>query len=259
MFSLINSKLNTFRKKLLPKPTPCIIITRGRTGSHLLSSLFKNHPQIASHGEIITDNRLKNSAFQSNLNKEGVKQFVLKHFKRHGREKVNIIKLLYYQIENDYAERYDIKNLNDMVQHLTNDKKIKIIHLKRKNKLATLLSIKTAAITGQYAANNKTAIESPRIELNYKECLDEFNRIEEWESYYDNIFSKHKIINVNYEDLVNFRKNELDKIYKFLKVKDFELKSELKKQNTASMNDRISNYDDIKDKFKDTRWALLFE
>lgn len=114
-----------------------LILSRSRTGSNLLRSLLSSHPDVICLGEIFgsVGNEVKNDIIKSPI----------KYLKRiaFGYHKKNIksvgFKIFYYHPE--------FKCSTNIWNYLENQNNIKIIHLKRKNILRTILSRKIAGKT----------------------------------------------------------------------------------------------------------------
>ncbi len=67
------------------------------------------------------------------------------------------------------------------------------------------------------------------------------------------------MMDIFYEDLAADKNFETNRVLKFLGLKDANLESNHVKQNNQSLSDLISNYSDLKNKFKNTEWEIFFE
>lgn len=220
-----------------------IIITRSRTGSNHLVSSLDSHPDILCYGE-----RFRN------LNGKSIK-FVWDDIFGKSIRKIAYIgfKLMYYHpLDSGSRELWDF---------IQNDKEIKIIHLKRKNMLRTIISRKIAAQTGVWKQNdnNGISIDNRKISLNKTECFEEFNKIKNWEKEADELFLNHEMISITYEDLNVNKEMILKRVLEFLKLDYVPLKSNLKKQNKESIESLLSNYNEVYNFLINTKWAYLLE
>jgi LPS sulfotransferase NodH len=239
----------------LPPPSKLVIFTRGRTGSNLLGSLLKSHPRIRHHGEIFGEYFMRNVLIRAEINRIGPVNYFENETRRMLGEAVVSVKFLYYQLEPYYAERWQLHNVSDILPVLRSRTELKIIHLKRRDRLATLLSRKLAERSGNYVGGS---YEEGKITLSFQECIDEFSSIERWENFYDSAFVSHDLIEMYYEDLVRNPKKEMGRVFELLDLDATELGSRMHKQNTRSSADLIQNYPELKQRFAGTPYGCLF-
>jgi hypothetical protein len=71
-------------------------------------------------------------------------------------------------------------------------------------------------------------------------------------------FKRHNIIPVSYEDLDESKQGTMDKIYKELGVANFQVCTNMKKQNPEKLEKLIVNYSELKREFSGTQWEYLF-
>lgn len=223
-----------------------IVLSRSRTGSNLLISLLNSHPHIHTEGEIFR-----------NLNGKNYKKVLAKAFgKRPYQIKAKGFKIFYYHPQDDSScEIWDeLQSLEDL----------HIIHLKRRNILRTLLSRKIAGIQDVWSVNSnqrqhKLNKKNVSVSFTVDELNKGFKQTKEWEKAGDKIFRDHPLLPIDYEELVNDRKNTLRKVVGFLGVEYIQLKTGLKKQNTKGLRETITNYDELKSAFFQTEWGVCFE
>jgi hypothetical protein len=98
----------------------------------------------------------------------------------------------------------------------------------------------------------------PAMIINPDECKNFFNRMENWQSEHDNVFSSHPNIEILYENMVANREKEFSRVQDFLQVKKIKIKPSTFKQSKASLSDDILNFDDLENEFKGTRWESFF-
>ncbi|NEQ73522.1 MAG: sulfotransferase [Okeania sp. SIO2C9] len=96
------------------------------------------------------------------------------------------------------------------------------------------------------------------VQLDYDDCLKQFEETKKWEEEYDSFFNKHQKIEVIYEKLVQDTVQETRRMQDFLGVKPQKLYSLTLKQNQGTLSERISNYYELKEKFKDSPWIKFF-
>jgi LPS sulfotransferase NodH len=223
--------------------TKAIILSRSRTGSNLLKSLLNSHPGIYFYGEVFRSLQSKDprelydsvfSAKPSFINVAGFKIF-------------------YYHPEDASFE--------STWNRLINDKSIKVIHLKRKNLLRTLVSRKIAELNNDWKQTGRSKQNSNKhVFLDKKECEAFFEQTKSWEKQFDELFNEHPKIDVFYEDLINRNHHDLlGDIQNFLDVKEKNLKTNLVRQNPEKLSDLISNYNELKEAFVGGYWEYFFQ
>ena len=80
-----------------------------------------------------------------------------------------------------------------------------------------------------------------------------------WERSGDEMFCNHPTISIDYEDLVNDCETTFRSITEFLGVQYIKPKTDLRKQNTRSMRETVTNYEELKSAFSDTEWQSFFD
>ena len=210
------------------------IVGYARTGSTWLSSSLSSHPNIASGGEIFNDT----NKFWRNW--EQSPKLYLDYIREIGKEKGNIneltefcgFKLLYYHA----------KELGDFFPVLENTK---IIHLKRRRHLMSFTSkllvqnSQKLKIRHPYQAqykNQDIVIESP------DKLFDHFKNREHTWKHFDNLFKKHEVLEVWYEDMCFDVEKEHTRILEFLGAEQMPLSSGTKKQRDKLLRESLKIY-----------------
>lgn len=243
-----------------------VVVGKGRSGSNFLFGLLNSHSQIFTFGEIFRRpnsigwdrpgyREYLQSRYMISLMQDNPVFFLEKEVFRKFPRNITAVgfKIFYHQAKGDSRES---------VWNFLKDKKdIKVIHLKRKNILKRLLSMKKAYVTGQWAKRNKDSEshDNIRISLTYDECLKEFTNIRHNQIKYDDFFADHQKIDLLYEDLAHDYENEIRRVQNFLGVEYEILCPSTYKQSSQSLSQEISNYFELKEKFQDTPWESFFE
>ena len=141
---------------------------------------------------------------------------------------------------------------------------IKIIILHRKNLLKQVYSYTKALDSSDwvYQPHENRTMEKKIYKFDYSWCKRRFEKIEKYYKVYANDVFKNNKIDVFYEDLIDNRNDELDKIFNFIGVEFNEEQFNPivpNKMNLYSMNQVISNYSELKDKFKDSKYSIFFD
>ena len=243
-----------------PQVTQFLIMTTGRTGSSHLLSLLQSHPEIRHWGEIIGGWHLKQEGVKPRMNQHGPVAYIISCYESDVDDLAIGMKIHYHQFRTAYGLNVGVKELSQIRQFFLSNKQIKIIHLKRHNKLRMLVSKKIAETTDQwqlYKESRRSACVS--VHLSPQECNRAFKKNSRQEEHYDQLFQDHDLLEVYYENLVSDQTAVCNRILNFLQVPLQPLQSHLLLQNTRALPEVIDNYLQLKDAFKDTPWALYFE
>ncbi len=238
-----------------------MIIGAPRTGSSHLVELLGSHSKVVSFSEIFHfDNILHrenihigygNKLIMKLRNKDPIGFIDNLIFRPYKNKKCVGFKIFYYQF--DYYKFWKLK------KYFKDLKDLKIIHIKRKNLLKCYYSLINAKLTDKYAIRRPEERDLRPIYLDFNECKNYFNLINENIKKYDTYFKNREILEIFYEDLENDLNNCLFKIQKFLGLNYEALSSPYIKQNVLPLNKCIKNYYELKDKFKGTEYEIFFE
>ena len=171
-----------------------------------------------------------------------------------------------------------------LLEALTEDTEIRVLHLKRRNLLRTLLSLKIAETTGVWLedrrltlANIGTALRHPlrvatrlrrplrrppasriKLTLPVEECRAFFYQRQRSAAHFDDLFRQHQKLTLFYEDLVDDREEALGQVQEFLGVDPGPLTVTLRKQNPEPLPELLENYDELSRAFCFTPHAWMF-
>ena len=246
---------------LLPYPSVCyVILSNGRTGSNFLVSLLSSHPQIHQYGEVIGESLLRMPGFQEKIQRAGVSRYVQNCFRKRFYRKAVGMKFLYNQLLKGYAKRWNVGQGAAVLEFLRRHPELRILHLKRRNRLKILVSFEIAKLTREYVIKDPA---SPRREmpvtLTPEQCQSFFKTIRENESFIESCFQPHQIKVLYYEDLASDTAAQCREILDFLELPPYELKSNIYKQSNKLLSERIQNYRELKDFFQGTESAAFFK
>jgi LPS sulfotransferase NodH len=246
---------------LLPSPPiRFVVLTRGRTGSTYLLSLLESHPRIRVWGEVFGEARLRRHYIKARILANGPVRYLERCFERKGWEAAAGIKIMYRHFETDYALAWGIPELPKILAFLKKSKDLKIIHLKRRNKLKAIVSGKMAAATRQYIVTKEAKrAAGVQIELFPDECEQKFEQIANWEKTYDESFEDHEKLNIYYEDLTADTESEHNRVLDFLGVAKRRLRAKTIKQRVRPIHKVVKNYEELREKFVGTEWEEFFQ
>ena len=181
-----------------------------------------------------------------------------------------------------YTQHWDFPGI---IEHLAQDRELRVIHLRRRNMLRSFVSMKIAAQTGAWVdtgrptltpANASRALRNPtkaarRVSDRLKQ-LDKQPIVITAEEYgtfvlktrlrqegYTRLFRGHPTIDVDYEDVVALAGTAFARVFAFLAVEPAPLSITLRRQNPESLRDLIENYDELRAAFEGTPEAALFD
>ncbi|MCC5929324.1 MAG: sulfotransferase [Cyclobacteriaceae bacterium] len=216
-----------------------IILCHPRTGSTWLHTLLNSHPNISSIGEMNKENKTYSDIKKNGLN------YLTKNLPKS-------IKAVGFKI---FFEYLSDQNNSWLLQEITLDKNIKIIHLSRNNLLRMYVSLAIANYTGNFSTvyhNTKHNFKN-KIEIDPENCITYLNKIMEFEKELLLRIKNHELLNLSYEDLESDTHNKINTILNFLQVKQYNCYSLLKKQNNDDLDKIIANFDVLEKYLKGTK------
>jgi LPS sulfotransferase NodH len=270
------------------EPRRFMILTSPRTGSNFLLSLLGAHPSIKAYGEIFNLEMLPRRTLTAVLDDP----IAYLHYKVYGPQRSGIdavgFKMFYRHMTPEYFQKlvdpslaakeqkerfarftefveadYDWPTLQqrfrDTWEFLLADQQLAVIHLKRRNILNTLISHKTAVITGQWWRVGREKLRTPSLHLATDECRQYFETVDDQIDRSDAAFAGHPKLEVIYETLVERREEVLRDIFAFLGVQDRAVSTRMMRQAPVRAAERVENYAELKSSLRDTKWSPFFE
>ena len=251
-------------------PIRFLIVGRTRSGSNLLRGALMSHPRAVALGEIFRRYRhdpaasmlmwglplfrdcKDNRAFASKDTKRFIETRVFSGFTPNV-DAVGI-KFLYPAVTNDAADV-----LLNTLPSLSN---LRIIHVRRKNKLRAHLSlIKAGNRRENYRQLQGAGPKTPqhKIIIETARMLKAFEEIEHWESRVATSFSKNPLIEVFYEDVAEHFNAEMTRIQEHLGLKPRTLTPLTQRQENRRLKDQIANYSEVEAALRATPWEQFLE
>ncbi len=221
-------------------------------------SLLGSHQAIRHSGEIIGESRLRWNPIGAEISALGLERYVNDSFRRKGRERITGVKVLHYQFEDGYGNRWGVPRLSRVRDMFVEDSELPIIHLKRRNLLSTLVSGRMAGVTSQYLEVDVRRRKNVQVELTPEECIKHFEATRRWERQYDDLFQQHPIIEIFYEDLAENTESTTNRALDFLAVDRRKLQTDLIRQRTTPLSETITNFNQLREQFSGTEWEHFF-
>jgi LPS sulfotransferase NodH len=283
-----NVNLSTISTDANSKVQRFMVLGSARTGSNRLLSLLSAHPHIKTYGELFNLDMLPKTSLIEVLDgpvtylqqkmyqghKLGIEAVGFKMFYDHltrdyFTKLVNVsdaapqLKEKYTQfssfIESNYSWEILDERFRTTWEFLRADQSLAVIHLQRRNMLHTLISLKRAYLTSQWWSLKSEQQTIPPVHLDPEECSRYFEKLSSSAAEADAAFAEHPKINVIHEDLIENQQDTMQRIFAFLKVPYDAVTTRMKKQNLESPREAVSNYEQLKSYFRNTRWDVFFE
>lgn len=251
--------LGPLYRRLYPSPPErFLVICRGRTGSHFLLTMLESHQRIRQVWEPfdVEGNPLR----KRQIEQMGPLDYLNEKLRRVADEKLVGFKILYHQYDEEFMQRMGLPSLEPVRSFVEHDLSLKVIHLKRRNMLRTLVSSRIADRTRSYIIfNDSRRDQTSSLELSPEQCEAEFVHIEETQQRLDETFRAHNRLELYYENLVDPTASESLQVQKFLGVRPGRLEASTVRQNVRPLSEVITNYGSLKQHFSGTRWAWMFD
>lgn len=214
------------------------IIGSPRTGSNYLLDGLKSSPLIRMYHELFAE-----------------------HNRKIGKDFDEILSTV-FQYEGKSTK---IVGFKVFYNHLTEDewsrllacRDLKVIHLIRRNRLRTVISLEIAFKTGEWTkSGNSERTEKKRLIIEPSKLIQQIERIEQGEAATRARFRDRQILEVAYEELIQFPQAVFASVGDYLGVDGIDLsKIKIKKQNPESLKQLIINYYEIEAALRNTRFA----
>src|SRR5262245_13226857 len=197
-----------------------MILGSARTGSNLLISLLSSHPSIKTYGELFNLDSLPRDDLTAAID-DPVAYLRRRVYKPHGPGISAVgFKMFYYHLTKDYFDKpvhatdtsqqlqgrfdrflafveskYDrdtlARRFQDTWDFLIEDVPLAVIHLKRRNALDTLISLKRAFATDKWWSLKSESRPSFAVHLDPEECSRYFQKMSEFQDAADTAFEAH--------------------------------------------------------------------
>ena len=142
-------------------------------------------------------------------------------------------------------------------QKLVAHRDLKVIHLTRRNRLRTVISLEIAFKTGQWTkSGNSGGPREKRVTIDPQKLLQRIEQIEAGEEATRARFCDRPILEVVYEELVRSPREVFQSVTEYLGVDAIDPDQiRLKRQNPETVDHLILNYDEVDAVLRNTRFA----
>jgi LPS sulfotransferase NodH len=215
------------------------IVGNARTGSNYLLDGLKTSPSIRMYHEIFADHNRQ-------VGKDFDRVFSIVFQPESKSTKMVGFKVFYNHLTEDEWQKFLIC------------KDLKIIHLIRRNRLRTVISLEIAFKTGQWTQSGKSnsgEIKVKRLNLDPSKLLKRLEQIEEGEATARARFRDRQILEVVYEELVQSPTSVFESVGTYLGVNGIDPgQIRLRRQNPETLQQLIINYEEIVAALRHTRF-----
>lgn len=241
---------------------PFVILGQGRTGTNFLRGLLNSHGALLAFGEIFRSNieidwgiplwRTPRHALA--LARTAPDAFVNQHVFREYPPWIAAVgfKLLYNHAQ-DAARR-------ELWDWLLGPRGPAFLHLKRRNLLKSLVSLKRAQADGRWVATRPNpGPPASGVHLHYEECVAYFEQSVRWQREHDARMEGQLRLDVFYEDLTSHGPREHARILEFLGLAPRPLTPGTLRQSRGGLREALVNYTELERQFSGSRWRTFFE
>lgn len=235
-----------------------ICIGYARTGSTLLMRSLNNHSHIVGFGEIVKNidryphhyHEFENS--EALFERDPVRFLETRVFRKYPLPVEAVgFKVFYHHAPRETAWGQAVW------EYLLRQPDLRVLHLKRRNLLKTLLSERQAGETEEWIKYTN-GHEPATVTIAPAEAEAFFRRMTGWEAEYETLFAGHPRCQIVYEELTRDLSGELRRIQTFLGVPHEEVSPGTEKRPRRSLASQIENYDELAAHFHGTPWAVYF-
>lgn len=213
--------------------TKFVILCQPRTGSSLLTISSRAHPHVFMHSEVL------NHGLRHDLPQEGYQRLVAAL--GHTTHEAVGCKLHCFQPDRGWG---DWSRWEPAWDALADDASIKVIHLRRLDTLAQLVSWKIANILRWWSCSN-TPDRRPTVRVDPAELywFRQWNRsLYEWRL---SRLKRHEILPLTYESLSDDWDATIRQVQEFLGVEPLALEQSTRKIETRPLSEVIENYSEL--------------
>jgi LPS sulfotransferase NodH len=127
-----------------------------------------------------------------------------------------------------------------------------VLHVVRRNDLATLVSLHRAESTGRWLSASSVGLAA--VEVTPQECEEAFRQTRAWRDDLTATFPAGRVHEVAYEDLAADTATVMSGVQRFLGLEVHDLEPGSVRQASGSTADAVANYPELEAHFSGTRW-----
>jgi Sulfotransferase family len=271
-----------------------IVLSGQRTGSHMLAQALNSHPRIVCFREAFNlrldfvpfgvEGYDDHSSSDYTLRKQDPLRFLDERiFCEHPAD----IQAVGFKLH--YAHHWDAP---PTLERITNDRELRVVHLRRRNAVRSLVSLKLAETTDVWVQEDSQTISRKnlvraarhplkalnrvarslrrrkleqvpaavrRVTIAPEECYEHLVKNAIITTSYEERFAAHETFDVFYEDLTDAFDETLRDVQEFLRVTPARLTVSMQRQNPEPLRDLVANYDELRNAFRSSEYAPMFD
>jgi LPS sulfotransferase NodH len=139
------------------------------------------------------------------------------------------------------------------------DPRVRLIHLKRRNKLARYLSLVRARRNGVWSSNDGKRDDQSAVRLDPGGCKAAFERMEAGERFFDEIIRDREKLVIGYEDLTRDPRAGFERAQTYAGLPIEPMQPTLRRQRVVTLSEAIANHEELRREFAGTVWAGFFD
>ncbi|WP_339722089.1 hypothetical protein [uncultured Paraglaciecola sp.] len=238
-----------------------IIFGHQRCGSSVLTSGLKSSPDIKAFAEIFTSSHIT-------FNYKDYDNHSIKLLKLRNTSPVRFleeviftsqtpeIKAVGFKVFPEQLEKHDFKVIYNWIEE---NPDVALIVLNRQNSLKTLCSIQIAKKTGVWGIKDTAKRTTLQISLSTAQCKAFFEKREYYAQLLRERFKGRELLEISYETFAADIPKYFEQVQRHIGIPPLQLPVNDVKKEVREVNDIISNYSQLKQEFKDTKWSKFFD
>lgn len=237
-----------------------IILTDQRSGSNHLGDLLDSHRSVRVAGELFNPDHQHIS--RNHPLPEGLRGM-------RARDPVAYLEAFFAQTLDPSITHLGFRIFHDHARSRTErsiwttlrrTKELQVIHLKRRNALRNLLSLKLAMRSSEWQRlEGSPPVRYEPLRIEFKEAIAHFRARERSFARGSRFFRRHQRTEIFYEDLERDEAHQMAALLRFLDLPPQSLTNRIRKQNHQRTEELITNYAELEARFRHTRWHEFFE
>lgn len=158
-----------------------------------------------------------------------------------------------------FPEHIQDPRFSEVLRSVIATPQVRLIHLKRCNKLAQYLSLIRAYRTGVWSSNDGKPDDQSAIPLDPAGCKAAFERMEAAERFVEGLICDREALVIHYENLTRDPCTEFERTQAYIGLSIQPIQPTLHKQRLTSLSEAISNFKELQAEFAGTVWAGFFD
>jgi len=233
----------------------------------MLVHLLRSHPEICSHCEVFSPNRITGITGTYLKKSREQADFIERLSRDRDRDPVKFLykivldlqgkKIVGFKLKHDELVLPEYKVLRD---EIANDLDFRIIHLRRENLLRRFLShyVVNRLTHTTLIVEGQAIPEVPPLRLNPLQCQRDFETILRREREFGELFARHRSFSLSYEEFVARDQEKMSSLLDFLGVSQRELTTTTKKLGNDDLRLAIANFDELRSHFAGSPFSKFF-